>query len=163
MVDFSLLRPVRNNNPLDIEATQPWQGLLPFDQMSPVQLAEPRFAVFKSPAWGFRAGVVLLRNYDRNYGINTIEKLCARFAPASENNLGAYIGTVCNMTGWGRDASLDMESALVLMKLVRAFATQETGAWSPPWRDYDLEQGALLAGFQTQDLAKWDEEKANVE
>lgn len=140
-------RPVRNNNPLDIEATQPWAGMLRPDEMTPDQRAEDRFAVFSSPAWGFRAGLVLVRNYWRFYGINTIDRIVARFAPGGENDLAGYVRDVEEWTGIHPSAPLDMENPAILGLLVWAFTRKESGGWNPPWSDSELEQGAKLAGF----------------
>ncbi len=146
-------RPVRNNNPCDIEATQPWMGLMPFEQMNSEQRGEPRFAVFKSPAWGFRAAIMLLRNYYRHYGLETVDKLAARWAPPSENDTAQYVATVCRLTGFGHDQTLDMEDGKTLCTLVKAFTQMESGEWSPAWSDELLAQGAVLAGFEAGEVA----------
>lgn len=140
----SIPRPVRNNNPLDLDSGAAWQGLMPPTQMTPAQAREPRFAVFQAPEWGFRAGVVTLRNYWRLHGLRSIGTIVPRFAPPGENNSAAYTSALAQMTGYGASALLDMESPTTLRALVKACATQETGGWEPWWTDAQLDAGLAL-------------------
>ena len=69
---------VRNNNPLNIEKRDDWEGLADLQ-------TDPRFAVFREPEYGFRAAyIILLRYLERED--DTIEKIVAKWAPASDNN-----------------------------------------------------------------------------
>tara|TARA_B100002049_G_C16067014_1_gene370963 strand:- start:640 stop:1089 length:450 start_codon:yes stop_codon:yes gene_type:complete len=85
---FMTLRPnrnVRNNNPLNIRhvASNKWQGAAGDDG---------EFVIFESPEYGFRAAYKLLKNYEANYGINTLSEIVERWAPAEDNNhTEAYI------------------------------------------------------------------------
>lgn len=140
-------RPVRNNNPLDIEAGTAWQGLLPLGQMTEAQASEPRFCVFQTPVWGFRAALLMLRNYSRLHGLRTIDGLVERLAPDNENPTHQYEANVARWTGFARDEVLDMESPQALSALVKACTRQECGGWEPWWSDQALANGlALMQG-----------------
>lgn len=140
-----LPRPVRNNNPGDLEAGANWLGLMPRNQMTPAQSAEPRFLVFQGPEFGFRALVILLRNYQREYGLRTIDQLVWRLAPPGENNSGAYAQAISTRIGWPVAQPLNLELASTLGPLAKAIAVQEAGAWDPYWTDFQLSQGLALA------------------
>lgn len=66
-------RGIRNNNPGNLDNTNPWQGLV-------ANPAEPRFATFKDPTWGVRAlAVTLITYHDKRKAkdgsrIDTIQK-----------------------------------------------------------------------------------------
>lgn len=136
-------RSQRNNNPGNIEIGQPWLGLMPADQMSTEQAAEKRFAVFKSPAWGFRALAVIILNYNRKYGINTIGGIIKRWAPPTENNTHAYIMAVCRATGRMPSDPLDLKDYMLLESIAKAIATHEAGGWY--FTDADLHAGVAMA------------------
>jgi len=86
-----LPRGIRNHNPGNIEyhAANQWRGQLPHDPS-----VEARFCRFQSAHHGLRALAVLLKNYYRRYGLNTVGKLITRYAPSTENNTRAYINAV---------------------------------------------------------------------
>ena len=89
-------RGVRNNNPLNIRRGNKWKGL------AAVQ-TDKAFDVFISMPWGIRAAFVILRNYIKKYGCNTVPKIIARWAPSSENDTQAYIKRVLLKTGFKAD------------------------------------------------------------
>ena len=136
-------RAVRNNNPGNLESGPRWKGLLPASRMTPAQKRETRFAVFASPEWGFRALALVLRNYQRRHGVDTVRGIVRRFAPPPENDTEDYIRAVARRMGISADAPLDLDSARVLMALCRAIAIQESGGWF--FADADLAQGIALA------------------
>ena len=138
---LKLPRPYRNNNPLDLESGPHWQGLMPWGEMTPDQQREPRFAVFASPEFGFRAGVVLFRNYWRLHGLRSLGSIIPRFAPPDENLTDSYVTAMSHWTGFAPDALLDMESRPTLRALVRGATQQETGSWEPWWNDGQLDRG----------------------
>ena len=82
---------VRNNNPLNIESRDDWDGL------AMVQ-SDKRFAVFVNPEYGFRAAYIILLKYLERDD-NTIEKIVAKWAPAFENYVTNYAGYVAQKTG----------------------------------------------------------------
>lgn len=60
---------------------------------------EKGFVRFTEPLWGIRAMAIILRTYRQKYGLRTISAIIHRWAPESENNTIAYIGTVSDITG----------------------------------------------------------------
>lgn len=120
-------RAVRNNNPLNIERGQSWRGLMPLDRMNAAQRGETRFAVFEEPKWGFRAGAVILRNYQRLHGIRTIRKAINRWAPPSENHTETYVRSVAQAVGIHPDQTVDLASQSVLLPMMREMARVEAG------------------------------------
>jgi hypothetical protein len=136
-------RSKRNNNPGNLDAGQPWRGLMPKDALSPEQKAETRFAVFSSPSYGFRAMALVLLNYDRLHGIHTIDGIIHRWAPPSENDTEAYINAVCRGTGRLPNESLNLRDHILLESLCKQIAIHEAGGWV--WDDTDLHQGVALA------------------
>jgi len=82
---------VRNNNPLNIELGDNWDGLATVQKDS-------RFATFSSAEYGFRAAYIILLKYlERND--NTIYKIVAKWAPSFENHVDNYSGYVARKTG----------------------------------------------------------------
>ena len=136
-------RAVRNNNPGNLESGPRWKGLLPASRRTPVQRREIRFAVFRSPEWGFRALALVLRNYQRRHGLDTVRRVVRRFAPPPENETEGYIRAVARRMGIAADVPLDLDSARVLMALCKAIAIQESGGWF--FSDADLAAGVALA------------------
>lgn len=111
--------------------------------MTPAQKAEPRFCVFKSPEWGFRAVYKLLQTYRKKYGLDTPYKIIARFAPTSENDTAAYAKAVAKALGIGiHDAFAPTRTNY--FAVIKAMATHETGGWSPYWTDRQLNDGMSL-------------------
>lgn len=137
------VRAVRNNNPGNLNRGEQWQGLAELHEMSPDQIAEGRFAVFKSPVWGFRALATVLRNYSRLHGLNTIRQIVNRWAPPSENDTEAYIKAVSNACHREPDWPLNLSDAPVLGALAKSIATHECGGWF--FEDADLDAGISAA------------------
>lgn len=128
MSDYTRL-PVgyRQNNPLNIRVNSHnnWKG-----KITPPD--DPRFEQFQTMEYGYRAALVLLRNYISD-GDNTIERIINRWAPSTENNVPAYINDVCSilqrMTGkeiTPFDAIARNDRAM-LSKLVYAMSIHENG------------------------------------
>lgn len=115
-------RGIRNNNPGNIEynGTQ-WRGLA-------TPPSDGRFCVFTAPEWGIRALSVLLRNYQRKYGINTIRGVIMRFAPTNENNTVAYIAAVARVLAVDADEPLEWcKNDEILADMVQAIIKHENG------------------------------------
>lgn len=92
------VRGIRNNNPGNIRgASFTWQGEVGRDDKD--------FVVFSSPLYGLRALGRVLRNYDRLYGINTVEGIINRWAPPigddgePENDTRSYIEHAASALG----------------------------------------------------------------
>ena len=129
----NLPRGVRNNNPGNIRyAGIDWLGLA-------TPPSDGAFCIFTEPKFGIRALAVLLRNYKRKYGIDTIAGIINRFAPSNENNTEAYIRQVCKALGRGADESLDTESEVVLLPLMCAIIKHENG--QQPYTDEQILEG----------------------
>lgn len=141
-----LPRAVRNNNPGNIRVGDPWQGLMPVDEMNDAQRAEKAFCVFQSPKWGFRALDRVLISYQDKYEIRTIAGIIARWAPPSENDTGSYVKDVCAKSGFTATQSLDLQSYQALSPIAKAISTHESGGWF--FDDKDLEAGLRLAGVE---------------
>ena len=93
-------RGIANNNPLNIEYGDNWQGLTGSDG---------RFATFESVFYGIRAAGRILKNYRDKYGLKTVTGIVNRWAPPSDNNpTQKYIDFVANNAGVNADAPLSM-------------------------------------------------------
>jgi len=132
----NISRGIRNNNPGNIERNKTvWQG------MSDNQLDE-RFINFNSPEYGVRAMARILRNYERKYGLNTIEQIVSRWAPSSENNTESYIQNVSQEVGIPSNATLDLDNDSLLQSLIKAIIHHENG--TNPYDDETILQGIAL-------------------
>ena len=126
-------RGIRNNNPGNIRyAGTAWKGLA-------TPPTDGAFCVFTHRQYGLRALALLLRNYNRYYGIRTIKSIISRFAPSSENNTTAYIESVCKATGFNDYEQLDLEKEAVLLPLMKAIIKHENG--QQPYTDEQILEG----------------------
>jgi len=118
-----LPRGIRNHNPGNIEyhAANKWRGQLPHDPA-----IEARFCRFQSAHYGLRALAVLLKNYYRRYGLNTVSKLITRYAPSHENNTRAYINAVADALRVKADSPLPLNNR-TLQGLLKAIVQHENG------------------------------------
>ena len=69
-------------------------------------------------------------DYYAKHGCDTIRKIVARWAPETENQVSAYINTVCKLTGWNADSHLPpmkKETKVVWFGIVLAMASVECG------------------------------------
>ncbi len=111
-------RGYRNNNPLNIrKSPQEFRGEITGEDKS--------FKSFSTMAYGFRAGLVILRTYIRKYKLDTIKKIINRWAPPSENDTEAYIRFVCTKTGHLPEDIIYFDMGLI--PIVWAMAWQENG------------------------------------
>lgn len=90
----------RNNNPLNIRYNprNQWRN-----QLTPDNKGFCRFATMQD---GINAAARLLYVYYTRYNLNTIELIVSRWAPASENNVEAYIKTCTRLTAFKRNEVL---------------------------------------------------------
>lgn len=88
----NVARGIRNNNPGNIRHAKgtTWQG-------SSAQQTDPSFVQFTAPEYGIRAIAKVLTTY-LGKGVNTIEKIIARWAPTNENDTESYIRMVSKST-----------------------------------------------------------------
>lgn len=117
---LSLPRGVRNNNPGNIVKSEtPWVG--------EVVGHDPKYASFESPEAGIRALGKTLLTYQDKHGLNTVQQIVARWAPASENNPATYAKTVATAMGVAPDAPLDLRDKDTLTKLATSMIRVENG------------------------------------
>jgi hypothetical protein len=137
-----LPRGVRNNNPGNIDRCGvPWQGE---DRTIAARSREQRFCVFMQPEFGFRAMARTLLTYQKKHGLCTVRQLINRWAPAVENDTGAYVRAVSQAIGVGPDQVIDVGARKVMFPLLRAIAHHEQGG--DHWTDDVINAGLHLAG-----------------
>lgn len=117
-------RGVRNNNPgnIDFNPCNKWKGLNPKSKE-----LDSRFCVFISAEYGLRALMILLRNYQNKYKLNTIRKIINRWAPSVENNTSAYMNHVAKVMNVGVDDELNLSKREVLISLAKGIVIHENG------------------------------------
>lgn len=129
------VRGIRNHNPGNIRKGQNWLGSVGDDGA---------FIVFSSAEYGIRALGKLLLNYERLYGLDTVESIISRYAPSIENDTGSYIDSVASGLGVHAAESVDIGS--VLPGLVRAIIRHENGV--QPYSDELISRGlGLIEGY----------------
>lgn len=141
----------RNNNPGNIERTpaNKWQGRLSdADYRNTTEFRQNggRFEVFYKIEDGIRALAVLLIAYQDRHSLRTIRGIVSRWAPGHENNTGAYVDHVVKLTGFMKEAMLDLHSYAHLAPLVKAIITHENGRCL--YTAAQIDDGLLRAGVQ---------------
>lgn len=124
---------VRNNNPGNIRVSDiPWNGKAPG--------GEGGFERFNTPEDGVSALTQNLLTYQDKHGLNTIEGIINRWAPASDNNnVGAYVSSVAQRTGLDPKAALNLRDPNVMKPLVAAIIQHENG--QQPYDPSIIERG----------------------
>ena len=146
MIPMSERRGYRNNNPGNIDAGSPWQGLMDRADMNAKQAAEPRFCVFKAPKWGIRAMARILITYQDKHGLDTVKGIIDRWAPPVENNTKAYIEAVSKSLGVTPNQGIDVHRYDTMVALVKAIIHHEIGG--QPYTDAQIDAGLVLAGIE---------------
>lgn len=114
-------RGIRNNNPFNIRISpMAWIGKL-------VPCLDDEFEQFDTPEDGIRAGIKILVNYYRLYGLQTVAEIIGRFAPSSENDTAAYANDVAYRMGVGVSDTLNMLSNPIIEQLATAIIEHENG------------------------------------
>lgn len=111
-------RPIRNNNPFDLDAGDAWQGLA-------TSQTDGRFCEFTSMYYGTRAGYRALLNQQLKHGRNTIRKIAQSWAPGFENDQPAVIRNWSLWSGFAPDQVLDLRKAEIITPLGKAMMRQE--------------------------------------
>ncbi len=112
---------IRNNNPGNLRPSVP-----PFNGTAGQNKG---YAVFSSPVYGIRAIYKLLKNYKTLYGLDTIAKIAARWAPADDgNNVAAYAANVALMSGIGQNTAINTSDFATMTKLAKGIIGAENGA-----------------------------------
>lgn len=142
MATYQLTRGLRNNNPGNIREGKGdstfWVGERATDD-------DPNFEEFNSLPYGIRAAVVLFRNYQSLYGLDSIRKIATRWAPPSENDTAGYIARLSARTGIPPDARINLRSAQIY-PFLRAVFREESGPLADTLiSDEDIHKGVALA------------------
>jgi len=114
-----------------------WKGLAP-------EQHDPAFFQFSAAVYGIRAAVVILRNYQKKYGLNTVSSIINRWAPGLENDTDAYIRAVASDMKVGAEQPLDLSDHVTLRALVSAIIHHENGM--QPYPDNVLDEAIAMAG-----------------
>lgn len=122
-----LTRGERNNNPgnIDYSPHNAWHGQLGLELVPDGGRYTPRFARFDTMENGIRAIGKLLLAYYREHNCDSVRKLLTRWAPASENDISAYVADVSHALHVHPDAAIDVRALLV--PLTRAVIRHENG------------------------------------
>jgi hypothetical protein len=114
-------RGIRNNNPLNLEAS-------PFTQHQPgFNGSDGRFGQFGSMDQGLAAAGNLLQSYAQR-GINTVSGIINRWAPANNGNpVNAYAQFVAKKAGVDPNAPIDLNDPALRQRVVGAMAEFENG------------------------------------
>ncbi|KMV67961.1 structural protein [bacteria symbiont BFo2 of Frankliniella occidentalis] len=123
MTSTSGARGIRNNNPANIRWGDDWDGLVPKSQRT-----DKSFCQFTAPEYGIRAMIIILRNYEKKYGLNTVRKIINRWAPPVENDTEAYVNSVAKQVGVDADKVIDVTDSRVMIPLLEAIITHENGS-----------------------------------
>lgn len=82
---MALTRGIRNNNPANIRrSASKWLGLAKYQ-------LDKKFCQFTEMSYGIRAFFIIMRTYRYKYNCKSPRSILTRFAPASENDLDAYL------------------------------------------------------------------------
>ena len=120
MASNKIPRGIRNNNPLNIRVGNKWKGEVSHP-------TDKQFEQVVSMEWGVRAAVIILRRYIRRYGLNTIARIIAKWAPANENNTRAYVKAVATKVGISPDAQVKYEDEQLMCSIADAMIRVECG------------------------------------
>lgn len=113
-------RGIRNHNPFNIRQTlTKWDG--------EIDGPDNEFEEFSTAAKGLKAGYKLLLVYHLKHRLRTINMILNRFAPASENNLQAYISRVARLMRVQPNDGLDLTDFNTLVQLGEAIILHENG------------------------------------
>lgn len=136
---MTLPRGIRNKNAGNIERSNKfqWQGEIRPAKDSP--LYDARFCVFSEPAYGLRAMMKLLINYNQKHNIKTLKDALNRYAPHHENDTSAYVKSVAKWADIKATDEWDFTDPIFLVPVVKAMVRVENGA---P-KDSDIEGGAV--------------------
>ena len=78
-------------------------------------------------AYGYRAMFVILRNYIRNYKLDTIRKMISRWATTNEHHTENYIRVVAERSGIPADELVYPENREIMIRIVAAMSYVENG------------------------------------
>ena len=113
--DGTLSRKARNYVNVKAPSDRYWRGQTGRDRHG--------HAVFESPEWSLRAGAIVLKNYSRRHGRNTIEGIVKRFSTC---NHAEYIAFLCRRLKLRPDEKFDVVARMP--ELLPAMVFFESGA-----------------------------------
>ena len=107
---------IAKNNIFNIRAGRAqWQGMTG---------TQKGFVEFMNREYAIRAWLVLMRNYRRQHGCDSIRKIVTRFAPPTENNTANYIQFCAREVGTLADNRLERYTEYAMLAV--AMARMET-------------------------------------
>lgn len=128
-------RGLRNNNPGNIRRGG---GHFKGERLPSL---DPVFKQFETVEWGYRAMFVLLDNYRRRHGLQSIREMIRRWAPPIENDTERYIRFVARAASLDPDQAIDTRNRRVMVPIVAAMSRIENGV---PAHLTEVEAGWLL-------------------
>lgn len=133
-------RGIRNNNPV-LVARDSWLGLMPRDQMTPAQLSEGEFAVFRTPAFGFRAGARIVQRQQSEAGkpISTKDQLFIWFGDHEARQTAAQ--RIARALGVAPEAPVDYSNADKLETFLTELAKFHNGVADLPYPPQVVAEG----------------------
>lgn len=121
MAKKRLPRGLRNCNPGNIRKN----SIVYAGEIVPSQ--DESFKQFTTMAYGYRAMFVTLYTYQRRYGLDTVAKMIARYAPENENHTTAYIDAVAKRSGVPTSGHITATNGDVMIPIVAAMSRVENG------------------------------------
>ena len=132
---MELPRGLRNNNPGNIRLSRDkWVGLRR-------EQTDPQFFQFTDIEYGYRALIIILQNYRRKHGLQTIAEMIHRWAPSNENNTVGYISRVCSEMQVPTTFVPDVDDKTTMVNMAAAISLVENGI---PAERYHIENAWLL-------------------
>ena len=113
--DGTLSRKARNYVNVKAPRDDYWRGQVGRDRHG--------HAVFESPEWSLRAGAIVLKNYSKRHGLNTIEGIVKRFSTC---NHAEYIAFLCRRLKLRPNEKFDVVARMP--ELLPAMVKFESGA-----------------------------------
>lgn len=111
---------MRFNNPGNLRPSgQNWLGQ--------IGTSSDGFCIFDTMKDGLRALKHDLANQGTLHNLHTVRGIVEKFAPASENNTGAYVMDVATSLGVRADDQIDLLNPVTLMRLTHAIIRHEQG------------------------------------
>ena len=121
MTKKQLPRGLRNCNPGNIRKN----SIVYAGEIVPSK--DDAFKQFTTMAYGYRAMFVVLYTYQHRYGLDTIAKMIARYAPENENHTTAYIDVVAERSGVPANGHITATNGDVMIPIVAAMSFVENG------------------------------------
>lgn len=121
MIKKQLPRGLRNCNPGNIRKN----SIVYAGEVVPSK--DESFKQFTTMVYGYRAMFVVLYTYQHRYGLDTVAKMIARYAPEEENHTEAYIEAVAERSGVSAHGRITATNGDVMIPIVAAMARVENG------------------------------------